>query len=55
MRRQCETGKIQRNNYWGGHKAGKLREFEKLSKSQRNLNFYRKKPGKLRENEEYVA
>ena len=58
MRRQCETGKIQRNNYWGGHKAGKpgkLREFEKLSKSQRNLNFYRKKPGKLRENVEYVA
>ena len=35
-------------------KPGKLREFEKLSKSQGNLNFYRKKPGKLRENIEYV-
>ena len=45
----------------GGHKPGKhgkpgkLREFEKLSKSQGNLNFCRKKPGKLRENEKYVT
>ena len=35
-------------------KPGRLMEFEKLSKSQGNLNFC-EKPGKLRENENYVT
>ena len=38
----------------GGHKPGKLREFEKLSKSQgkhREISPFVEKPGKLRENE----
>ena len=35
-----------------GHKPGKLRESEKLSKYQENLNFHTKKPGKLKENAE---
>ena len=41
--------------FQGGHKSGKhrkLREFEKLSKSQGNLI---EKPGKLRENVEYAG
>ena len=44
-------GKSPRNIVRGGHKPGKLREFEKLSKTQGNLNFHRKTwktHGKLR-------
>ena len=51
-------------NLQGGHKPGKhrtprkLREFEKLSKSQgklREILIFVEKPGKLRENEKYVT
>ena len=55
--------RAERNGLWelhqGGHKPGKLREFEKLSKSQGKLReifrlFY-KEPGKLRGNEKHVT
>ena len=42
----------------GGHKPGKLREFEKLLKSQGKLKeifYFAEKPGKLRENVRYVT
>ena len=57
----CQKGKsyIQGGYEPGKHgKPGKLREFEKLSKSQgklREIWIFVERPGKLRENEKYVT